>query len=139
MLRIVAGLSSALLLAGCAANNERELAAYEGDLARAKASIDEAQSAGAYEHGSAELERARAKLSQAEDALDDREFEHAVRLAKEAELDAKLASAIAQNQQVQDAVVEIERSIETLEEELERNDEQARATDPSVRLRAAGL
>lgn len=139
MMRIIAGLGGALLLAGCAANNERELAAYEGELARAKASIEEAQSAGAFEHGSAELERARGKLAQAEDALDDEEFDKALRLAKEAELDAKLASAIAQNQQVQDAVVEIERSIETLEQELERSEDQARANGSAAALRAGTL
>jgi chromosome segregation ATPase len=126
------GLSSMLLLAGCAASNERELAAYESDLARARAGIDEAQSAGAYEHGSAELERARSKLAAAENALEDDEPARAVRLAKESELDAKLATAIAQNQEMQDAVVEIERSIETLEQEIARNAEPSPTDRPAV-------
>jgi chromosome segregation ATPase len=112
------------LLGGCAGSDERE-AAFDDEFARASASITEAESAGAYEHGSAELEMARSKLNAAEEAAEEGEQALAARLAKEAELDATLASAIAQNQEMQDAVTEIERSIETLEQEISRNQSQS--------------
>jgi hypothetical protein len=70
---------------------------------------------------------ARTKLDAAEDAAEEGEGARAARLAKEAELDATLASAIAQNQEMQAAVTEIERSIETLEEEIARNQSQTAA------------
>src|SRR5690606_23687115 len=49
----------AVVLGGCAANDERVAASFDDDIARAAAIITEAEGAGAYEHGSAALNMAR--------------------------------------------------------------------------------
>jgi hypothetical protein len=105
-------------LAGCASNTEN--AAYQQSLTRAQASLQQAEAAGAYEVGSAELNSARDKLAAARDAAEEGEEELANRLATEAELDAELASAMARNQEMQSAVGELEASIEALREEVNR-------------------
>lgn len=118
---------SALVLGGCAANDELVAASLDDDLGRAETLISQAENAGAYEQGSAALNMAREKLEAAENAVEDGEPERAARLAKEAELDATLASAIADNQEMQAAVTELERSIETLEQEIARGAQAQRA------------
>jgi hypothetical protein len=118
-------ISAALL--GCA-NNPRaeasadEAAAYEQDFDRARASIAEAQRAGAEERGRAQLTLAREKLRAAEEAVDSGESERARRLVVEARLDADLALAIARNQQTQALVAEIRSGLRTLDEQLRRAD-----------------
>lgn len=112
-------LISAVLL-GCANNEPVAAAAYTQDLARARASITEAEQAGADQFGSAELARARDKLRAAENAADD-EPERAQRLAVEADLDADLAAAITRNQQTQALVAEVQSTLRTLEDELRRS------------------
>jgi hypothetical protein len=119
-------ISAALL--GCANNSARvaESAgasiAYEQDLARARASIAEAEKAGAEEHGSAQLTLARDKIRAAEDAAEDGESERARRLAVEANLDADLATAITRNRQTQALVTEVRAGLRTLEDELRRTE-----------------
>jgi hypothetical protein len=109
----------ATLAAGCAST---EVASYQRDLTRAAASIQEAERAGAYEHGAVELDQARNRYSEAEDAARAGDEERAARLASEAELDAKLAMAMADNQEMQAAAQEMRNSIQTLRDELERSD-----------------
>lgn len=128
-----------LLLGGCAANDERVADNVDDQLTRASASITEAENAGAYEHGSAQLNMAREKLDAAEDAADDGEPARAARLAKEAELDATLASAMAENEQMQAAVTELESSIETLEQEIARGAQTPSAGAAGGQPRAGGV
>ena len=131
-LRVVplAGLAlmSAALL-GCANNNRVAIRdgrdatpAYEQDLARTRASIAEAEQAGAAEFGNRELALARDKLRAAEDAAEDGDVQRARELAVEADLDADLAAAITRNQQTQALVTEIRAGLRTLEDELRRAD-----------------
>lgn len=113
-------LISAVML-GCA-NNERVPApAYQQDLSRARASIAEAEQAGAERFGSAELALARDKLRAAENAADEGEVERAQQLAVEADLDADLAAAITRNQQTQALVTEVQSTLQTLDDELRRS------------------
>lgn len=131
-----------LTVGGCAANDERaERVAdnLDAELAQAAASISEAENAGAYEHGSAALNTAREKLGAAEDAADDGEPELAARLAKEAELDATFASAIADNEEMQAVLTELERSLETLEQEIARNAQAPNAGAPGAQPPAGGV
>lgn len=130
---------AALVLGGCAANDERVAGGVDDGLARAAALIAEADDAGAYERGSAALNRAREKLDAAEAAAEDGEPELAARLAKEAELDATLASAIADNEQMQVAATELERSIEALEQETARSAEAPSPAAPGARAPAGGV
>jgi hypothetical protein len=115
-------ISAALL--GCA-NDARRAdtvppSAYDQDLDRARASIAEAERAGAAEFGSAQITLAREKLRAAEDAANDGATDRAVQLAVEAELDADLAAAIARNQQTQALAAEVRSTLRTLEDELRR-------------------
>jgi hypothetical protein len=117
-------ISAALL--GCAGNRPTESSAsavaYEQDFERARASIAEAENAGAEEHGRAQLTLARDKLRAAEDAVEDGETERARTLAVEANLDADLATAITRNKQTQALVTEVRSGLRTLEDELRRSD-----------------
>jgi chromosome segregation ATPase len=110
-------LTGLAVCAGCAGN---DTVPFREDLARAESSVDHAEEAGAFEHGSAEFNMARDKLTAAEDAAEDGDEELAARLATEAELDAELASAIAERAEAQAAVAELRESIQTLREELNR-------------------
>ena len=118
---------SALVL-GCA-NNARtsraDIPGYERDIARARASLAEAEQAGAADYGSAQLALARDKLRAAEQFADDGDTERARRLAIEADLDADLAVAITRNRETQQLAAEVQSGLQTLEDELRRG----RATD----------
>ena len=106
---------------GCANDNNRVTGAYEQDLTRARASIAEAEQAGAARYGSAELASARDKLRAANEAAEEGELERARRLAVEADLDADLAAARTRNQETQELVSEVRAGLRTLESELQRN------------------
>jgi hypothetical protein len=114
-------ISAALL--GCANSPERVAApAFEQDLARARASIDEAEQSGAAEFGGPQLTLARDKLRAAEDAAERGATERAQQLAVEADLDADLATAITRNRQTQALVAEVESGLRALEGELRRGE-----------------
>jgi Domain of unknown function (DUF4398) len=113
--------AAALAGGGCASNR---VVPNEAEVTRATASIEAAEKAGAYEHGGAELNLARQKLTAAKEAADDGETELAQRLAIEADLDADLALAKANNQEMQATVAELQDSIRTLQQELRRNEQQ---------------
>jgi hypothetical protein len=94
-----------------------------GEISAARASITDAERAGANEYGGAQLARARDKLRAAEEAAEDGELERARRLAVEADLDADLAVAIARNRETQALAVEVREGLETLEQELQRGEQ----------------
>lgn len=104
-------------LGACASNPDRPFQ----ELARAEASIEQAQASGAREYGAAELEAAQNKLVRARTAADDNDGMMAGRYAREAALDANLAIAITRNRQAELSVEELNRSIETLRQEISRN------------------
>jgi hypothetical protein len=107
---------------GCASNERVETtAAYEQELVRARASIAQAEQAGAAEFGSAQLALARDKLREAEIAANDGDGVRAQRLAVEATVDAELADAITRNEQTQALVSEVRSGLDTLEGELRRS------------------
>jgi type VI protein secretion system component VasK len=121
---VIVGLAATFVAAGCAGGSKRaDATAQKEVIERAAASIDEAEKAGAYEHGSADLNRAREKLSAARKASEDGEDEVAQRLAVEADLDADVAAATARNQEMQAAVTELQQSIRALQDELQRNEQ----------------
>lgn len=107
---------------GCA-SNERVVTTTvsEQELVRARASIAQAEQAGAAQYGSAQLALAREKLREAELAANDGEDARAERLAVEAALDAELAGAITRNEQTQALVSEVRSGLDTLEGELRRS------------------
>lgn len=112
--------AAALLLGACGSSPERP----DRQLARAESSIQQAERTGARHHGSLALDRAREKLNQARQAVDREDMELADRLAQEAEVDARLAAAQADRYESEDALREVNDSIETLRRELERSENQ---------------
>jgi hypothetical protein len=115
-------LISAVVL-GCASNGRIETtASYEAELERAQASVTEAEQAGAAEFGGPQLALAREKLRDAERAAKEGNGERARRLAVEADLDAELAVAIERNRDTQALVTESRSTLQTLEEELRRGE-----------------
>jgi hypothetical protein len=119
------GFAAVIALSGCAGNSQRGDRGYREDLARAEASIDEAQKLGALERGSTDLNRARAKLNAARKASEEGDEDVAQRLAVEADLDADVAAATARNQEMRVAVTEVQESIRTLQDELRRNEQRS--------------
>lgn len=96
--------------------------ALQADLERAATSIAEAEREGATEHGGADLTRARDKLNEARRFAEAGNEVAAQRLAVEASLDADVALATERNATAQAAVNELNESIRTLQDELQRND-----------------
>src|SRR5690242_4941050 len=128
---VLLGLAAAALTltAGCASESgsrrDQTTAAYQNDVERARASIAEAERGGASEHGSADLNRAREKLNGALRAAQDGDEAAAQRLAVEADLDAQVAVATQSNGEAQAAVDELNASIQTLQDELRRNEQRS--------------
>jgi hypothetical protein len=123
---VLVGFAAMVVASGCAGNSQRaDAGAYQEEFARAEASIDEAEKVGAYEHGSADLNRAREKLNAARKASEQGDEDVAQRLAIEADLDADVAAATARNQEMQGAVTELQQSIRTLQDELRRNEQRS--------------
>jgi predicted metal-dependent hydrolase len=121
---VLVGFAAMVVVSGCAGNSRREdTSAYQESFARAEASIDEAEKVGAYEHGSADLNRAREKLNAARKASEKGDEDVAQRLAIEADLDADVAAATARNQEMQGAVTELQESVRTLQDELRRDEQ----------------
>jgi seryl-tRNA synthetase len=117
----VALAGATLMLAGCASKQPAEQRQSD-QIARASQRISEAERAsGAYQYAGDSLNLARDKLRAAQRAADEKDEEKAQWLAEEAALDADLAVATASNQEQQTALNEVQESIQTLREELQRN------------------
>ena len=109
---VVAGLG----LAACASTpvpNEK--------IAVAKAAVQQAEQSGAPELAPVEMAAARDKLARAEKAAADREAQPATQLAEQANVDARLAEATAQQQRSHKAAMEFDASMQALRSESMRN------------------
>lgn len=109
-------------LSGCSGSSELVAA---NNFATAEASIQQAEQAGAQRYSSGELNMARQKLEQAKAAQEDGDDELAQRLAAQAEVDAQLAATTAGNKEMQAAVVDLRSGIQTLREEIQRNQQRS--------------
>lgn len=114
MLR-AAALTSVVTIAACASGEPPN-----AQLAASRTAISDAERAGAAERAPVELNSARTKLDRAQDAARRDRFEEAARLAREAEIDAQLASAKAQSSEAQAALTQVRQGINTLQQELQR-------------------
>jgi hypothetical protein len=112
----VAGLLCATL-AACASTPP---VALTTELTRAEYSIDNAERNDAPQYGATALSQARDKLTAAKQAADDHEYTVAVRLAAEAEVDARLASAQADRGKSEASLKEINDNLTTLQRETQR-------------------
>jgi phage-related minor tail protein len=119
MTRVVAAplvLAVACVLGGCASS----LPPVRPALVASNASLEAARSAGAPEYAVAEFEQARSKLERARALAQAGADAPALRLAQQAEADAQLARALAASQRSQLALREIENSLRTLAEDVQR-------------------
>jgi Domain of unknown function (DUF4398) len=113
-----AGLCAALALsvAGCASTpipNEK--------IAVAKSSVARAEQSGAPEFAPVEMAAARDKLARAEKAAASKEAQPATQLAEQANIDAQLAEATAQQKKSHKAATEFDASMQALRAESLRN------------------
>lgn len=114
-------LAALAMLTACASGPDRPTA----EIARAEATIEQAEQSGARQYATAELDRAREKLAAAQSLADQDEMELARRHAEQAILDAELASAMARNRKAELAVDELNETIRTLREEIARNQDRS--------------
>jgi multidrug resistance efflux pump len=102
-------------------------------LAAGNASLEAARSAGAPEYAAAEYEMARTKLDRARALAATGDGAAALRLAEQAEADAQLARARASSQRAQLALREIESSLRSFQEEIQRSSPNTPPTTLPVR------
>ncbi|MDZ4142568.1 MAG: DUF4398 domain-containing protein [Methylotenera sp.] len=114
--KIVAVTTLALLLGACASTGTAPIS----EMAAARASISQAESAGALDLAPVDLLSARDKLSKAEAASQEKNFEAAQQLATKAQADAELAERKARAAKAQTAADELARSNELLRKEINR-------------------
>jgi Domain of unknown function (DUF4398) len=90
-------------------------------IAVAKASVQRAEQSGAPELAPVEMAAARDKLARAEKAAADRDAQPATQLAEQANVDARLAEASAQQQRSHKAAMDFDASMQALRSESMRS------------------
>lgn len=106
-----------LLLAGCSSPPK----VPNQELQAAELAIATAEQARVADYASPELGEAREKLTAARAAVAKEEMASAARLAEQSRADAELATAKAAAAKAQDINDELGKSVNTLEQELQRN------------------
>jgi len=94
-------------------------------IAVAKASLQHAEQSGAPELAPVEMAEARDKLSRAEKAAADHDAQPATQLAEQANVDAQLAEATAQEKKSHKAATEFDASMQALRQETLRSSQPA--------------
>jgi hypothetical protein len=116
--------ATAVLTLGCASGPPREL---EAQFIGTDTSIAQAEQSGAAVGALPELQGAKDKRARAQEAFDEKDWDLAMRLAKQAQADATYAAKKAQADQAHKAALEVDKGTEKLRSETERNLEQERA------------
>lgn len=104
-----------LLLVSCAGPRPSEDA-----FADAEAAIDAAVRAGAEEHSPVELRFAREKLAEARKGVEYKQYDKAIVLIEESEINSELAIEKTRTAEVRNKVTELARQNEILREDFER-------------------
>lgn len=112
-------MTAAAVLAGCAS---RDVPPPRAEFARAELAIEQAESSEATQYAPLALRDARKKLEEARAAAYREDYLNARYLAKEAEVDGRLALADAQTARAEQRAEETRRSIETLRQELRQKE-----------------
>ncbi|HTF95022.1 MAG TPA: DUF4398 domain-containing protein [Cellvibrio sp.] len=105
------------VLAGCASTPKAPTEA----LLAAETAIANAEQARVADYASPELGEARDKLTAARTAVAEKEMVRAARLAEQSRADAELATAKAQAAKAQEVNDDLNKNINTLQQELQRN------------------
>jgi hypothetical protein len=90
-------------------------------IAAAEEALSNAEQARVAEHSLPELQEARSKLSNARAAVQNNEMLLAKRMAEQASIDIKLASAKAELAKAEIVNTDMERGIDVLKQEMQRN------------------
>lgn len=104
------------LLTACASTNPPNQQLTETQMV-----IQQAEHLGAEEYAPLEIRDANIKLGLAREAVEDENYEKAIKLAEHARLDAELAQIKAQSGKAKKEVAELRESIRILKAEIERN------------------
>ncbi len=105
-----------LAIGSCATNGK----VPSEKIRNAAQAIDRARQNGAISYAPLEIRLAEDKLKAAEEAMKKEEYETARRLADEALVDAQIAEQKAQGAKSQEAVQELQKTVDTLRRELEQ-------------------
>jgi hypothetical protein len=119
--RIAAIAYAAVCLSACASSP-----VADEKIAVAKASIQRAEQSGAPQSAPVELAMAREKLARAEKANADHDLNPAANLAAQANIDAQVAEATAQQQRAHQAALEFDASMQALRQEATRSSQPAK-------------
>lgn len=104
-----------ILMAGCASNQ-----APIEQMAVSRAAVNNAISSGGNEFAPIQLKSAMDKLAAAEKAMADKDYDLAKDMAEQAEVDAKLAGAIAGSVKAQKSADAVQEDIRVLRQEIDR-------------------
>ena len=102
-----------LATAGCST-----MAPPNDQMKEARSSISQAESAGANRHAREALQRANEKLTRAEAAFQNEDFESAKRLAEQADADARYAGITAKTNRIKTELKSVREGIKALQAEL---------------------
>lgn len=115
MRRIGMAVAAVALMAGCASTS-----APTEQMAVSKAAVSNAMSAGGNQFAPMQFKSALDKMDAAEKAMAEENYELALRLAEQAEVDAKLAAEMARSAKAQQAADELQEDIRVLRQEIDR-------------------
>jgi septal ring factor EnvC (AmiA/AmiB activator) len=90
-------------------------------LALAQNSVDSATGAGGYQYAPIELKTAQQKLTQAQLDMENKNNASALRLLQEAQVDAQLAAEKSRTAKAEQAVKELQKNLDMLQQEIRRN------------------
>jgi hypothetical protein len=117
-----------LFSAGCASQAGRPTA----EISRARTLIEQAEKSGAQRYAAVELDHARNKLQEADQAAKDGKYDVARERANEAAADAELASARATSSEAQKAADQVQQGTESLRREAARETDSAPQSQPET-------
>lgn len=112
----LAAVAAVVTLTACASNSPPAGPA----LAASAASYEAARTAGAPQYAAGEMDSARTKLERARALAAAGKSREAMRLAEQADVDAQLASARTRSERSRLALAEVQASLNTLRQELQR-------------------
>jgi hypothetical protein len=107
--------AAVVLMAGCA-----NTSAPIEQMAVSRAAVSNAMSAGGNQYAPVQFRSASEKLEAAERAMEAKDYELALRLAEQAEVDAKLSAEMARSAKAQKAADALQDDIRVLRQEIER-------------------
>jgi hypothetical protein len=107
--------AAVVLMAGCA-----NTSAPIEQMAVSRAAVSNAMSAGGNQYAPVQFRSASEKLEAAKRAMEAKDYELALRLAEQAEVDAKLSAEMARSAKAQKAADALQDDIRVLRQEIER-------------------